>query len=124
MSVSITSETHLPTSVLIHGSRGTIAVEGPCFRPEAYTLTTFPSSSPTPTEPSFRRVETKITGRGMYWMGDEVGRCLREGRTESERMGWAVTELQMGVFDEVSPEGTKAEGEKGEGVRGKRELIV
>lgn len=47
-------------------------------------------------------MESKIAGRGMYWMGDEVGRCLREGRLESERMRLDVTLLQMKIFDEVS----------------------
>lgn len=56
-------------------------------------------------EKSSRTVERKIYGRGMYWMGDEVGRCLRDGKLESERMRLEVTLLQMEIFDEVSDEG-------------------
>jgi hypothetical protein len=95
LSCSITSET-VGSSVIVHGSKGTISIQHPCFRPESYTLKLFADGAREET------VERKIAGRGMYWMADEVGRCLRDGKLESERMALDVTLLQMEVFDEVS----------------------
>lgn len=34
-------------------------------------------------------------------MADEVARCIRDGRTESERMTLEMTRLEMSVFEEV-----------------------
>lgn len=34
-------------------------------------------------------------------MADEVARCIRDGKTESERMPHATTRLAMSIFDTV-----------------------
>ncbi|KAL7410565.1 hypothetical protein BDY24DRAFT_399464 [Mrakia frigida] len=104
LSCSITSETFGDSAVVIHGSKGTISIQHPCFRPESYTVKLFAETEAESTKEE-ETVVTKIAGRGMYWMGDEVGRCLRDGKLESERMGLEVTLLQMEIFDEVRRQG-------------------
>lgn len=38
-------------------------------------------------------------------MADEVARCVRDGRRESERMPWRATLRQMEIFDEIRRQG-------------------
>lgn len=40
-------------------------------------------------------------GRGMYWEADEVARCLRDGKKESDEMPLAESVSIMEVMDEV-----------------------
>ena len=41
------------------------------------------------------------TGHGMFWEADECARCIRDGKIESEGMGWEESCVIMGVMDEV-----------------------
>lgn len=42
---------------------------------------------------------------GFGWEADEVFRCIRAGKIESERMPWRDTVLMMQVFDEIRSQG-------------------
>ena len=44
-------------------------------------------------------------GRGFFWEADEAGRCVRDGRLESEGLGWEESCVIMGVMDEVRRQG-------------------
>ena len=47
-------------------------------------------------------VEAKIpAGHGMFWEADECARCLKDGRLESETMGWEESIVIMETMDEV-----------------------
>lgn len=42
---------------------------------------------------------------GFAWEADEVARCLRDGKKESDRMPLRETVLMMQVFDEIRKQG-------------------
>ena len=44
-------------------------------------------------------------GHGMFWEADEVARCLRDGKQESEGMTWAESIVVMETMDEVRRQG-------------------
>ena len=44
-------------------------------------------------------------GRGMFWAADEVARCWRDGKLESEVMPWEESMVIMRVVDEVRRQG-------------------
>jgi predicted dehydrogenase len=85
--------------VRIQGTLGDLTVNY-APRPRSYTLT------PVKGETSFEH-ETKEFddgpggGHGMFWEADECARCVRDGRIESEVMGWKESEEVLKVMDEV-----------------------
>jgi hypothetical protein len=84
--------------IRIQGSKGEIQVWGPAFRPERYRVIPAAGSEQGGGVEA-GEVKHEIEGRGMYWEADECARCLREGRKESEGMGWAESLAVMGVMD-------------------------
>lgn len=46
-----------------------------------------------------------LTKLGLLFQADEVGRCLRQGKTQSEIMPWEESVLIMDVMDEVRKQG-------------------
>jgi hypothetical protein len=46
--------------------------------------------------------EKGVPGGGWHWQADEVARCVRDGKIESQVWGWDKTLLEMEVFDSVS----------------------
>jgi hypothetical protein len=40
-------------------------------------------------------------GVGMHYEADEVYRCLRNGKIESERMPWSESRLVQSWFDQI-----------------------
>ena len=52
-----------------------------------------------------KEVECEIPGQGMFWEADECARCVRDGKLESEGMGWEESCVMMGVMDEVRRQG-------------------
>lgn len=44
-------------------------------------------------------------GGGWQFQADEVARCIREGKQESELWGWDKSLLEMSIFDEVRKQG-------------------
>lgn len=41
----------------------------------------------------------------MHYEADEVARCLRDGKIESERMSWDESRIVQSWFDQVRKEG-------------------
>jgi hypothetical protein len=41
----------------------------------------------------------------MYWEADEVGRCLRDGKIESELLPWDEITAVINVMDEARRQG-------------------
>lgn len=87
-------------SVRIQGTKGEIQVYGPAFRPEKYRVV--PKG-----EGEVKEVECSFPGdgKGMYWEADEVARCLRDGKLESDSMPWEESIIIMEVMDEVRRQG-------------------
>ena len=50
----------------------------------------------------FKEFEDSRNGTGLYLEADEVARCVRDGKIESEIWGWDKMLLEMKIFDEVS----------------------
>jgi predicted dehydrogenase len=73
---SIVSET--PQEATIIGTEGTIRIESPFWCPKELTLSRG--------EDERTLVEVPFAGNGYQYEADEVGRCIRVGKSESERM--------------------------------------
>lgn len=95
-------------SVRIQGARGDILVHGISPRPLSYTLV--PAQNEKRGKLADFEVETKAFeipggGHGMFWEADECARCVRDGKLESEVMGWEESVGVMEVMDEVRRQG-------------------
>lgn len=88
-------------NIRIQGTKGEIQVFGHPFRPLKFRVI------PKKGLGDVREVEAQFPsgGRGMYWEADEVARCLRDGRLESEGMSWEESIVIMEVMDEVRRQG-------------------
>ncbi|KAF2023727.1 NAD(P)-binding protein [Setomelanomma holmii] len=90
--------------VRIQGTLGDLTVNY-APRPRTYTLT--PASSSSRGTPGEFKHETKEFdngpggGHGMFWEADECARCVRDGRLQSDVIGWKESEEVLGVMDEV-----------------------
>lgn len=89
-------------SIRIQGTKGEIQIIGPAFRPEKYRV--IPKKGEAG---QVREVECHFPGKGhgMYWEADEVARCLRDGKLESETMPWEESVVIMEVMDEARRQG-------------------
>jgi predicted dehydrogenase len=94
-------------SIRIQGTKGEIQVMGPAYRPRAYRIITKDGGEkyeevqcPIPTDP-----ERDGDGHGMYWEADEVARCIRDGKKESETLEWEESIVIMETMDEVRRQG-------------------
>jgi predicted dehydrogenase len=101
------SEAEAP-SIRIQGTKGEIQVFGPAYRPLRYRVLKNANR-----EGEFETVDCPIPkdaerdgwGHGMAWEADEVGRCLKEGKLESEGLDWRESAVIMDVMDEVRKQG-------------------
>lgn len=102
-------------SIRIQGSKGEIQVFGSAYRPLRYKVLKNANE-----EGDVKAVDCAIPkdperdnwGHGMWWEADEVGRCLRDGKKESEGISWRESEIIMGVMDEVRKQGGLKYGEQ------------
>ena len=87
--------------IRIQGTKGEIQVFGYPCRPTRYLVI------PKKGLGEVRDVECSIPagGRGMYWEADEVARCLRDGKLESDSLPWEESIAIMEVMDEVRRQG-------------------
>lgn len=92
-------------AIRIQGTKGEIQVDGPAFRPERYRV--IPKVATDGQVPVVKEVECNFpgNGKGMYWEADEVARCLRDGKLESETLPWEESIVIMEVMDEVRRQG-------------------
>ncbi|KAJ5279989.1 hypothetical protein N7478_005361 [Penicillium angulare] len=91
-------------SIQIQGTEGHILIFGPAFRPERYRVVL--KSEPNETA-TVRDIHVPVPGnaRGMFWEADEVARCVRDGKLESETLPWKESILIMEVMDKVRQQG-------------------
>ncbi|KAL8841750.1 MAG: hypothetical protein Q9170_000783 [Blastenia crenularia] len=93
-------------SIRIQGTKGEIQVDGPAFRPRAWRCIAAKSDEEKGKgEPRIEEHPCEIPGQGMFWEADECARCVRDGRIESEGMGWEESVVIMEVMDEVRRQG-------------------
>jgi predicted dehydrogenase len=105
--------------IRIQGTLGDLTVNY-APRPSSYILTPATSEGRgTPAEFVYEKKtfeEKQGGGHGMFWEADECARCVREGRLESEVMGWGESEAVMRVMDGVRRAHGVGYGEEVEGV--------
>ena len=97
-------------AIRIQGTRGEIQVSGPAFRPTHYRyIPVEDDRDPQKIKPGknarVQEHDFPIPGQGMFWEADECARCLRDGRLESEGMGWEESIVIMELMDEVRRQG-------------------
>ncbi|KAF2016686.1 NAD(P)-binding protein [Aaosphaeria arxii CBS 175.79] len=101
--------TSAPTDpVRIQGTHGDLTVAFPPYRPWQYTLSPAESASRGKlADWDAQTVEREIPGggMGMFWEADECARCIRDGKLESEVMGWEESLEIMRVMDKVRKDG-------------------
>ncbi|KAJ9118848.1 hypothetical protein QFC24_006047 [Naganishia onofrii] len=109
---SITTQMSSETSVIVQLDSAEVHIDFPTYRPEGFTIVERPSSA-APKEgevPAVKRIRydcpiPETDGRGMQYQADEVARCIRDGKKESERCDLAESRIVMHVFDEVRRQG-------------------
>ena len=87
---------HTRPAIRIQGTKGEIQVDGPAFKPSNWRF--IPVGQ---TEGEIQWIHEKIPGHGMFWEADECARCIRDGKLESEVMGWEESIVIMETMDEV-----------------------
>ena len=80
---------------------GTILIHPPLYKPTSFTVQYFdkPGSGKVVREV---KKTFDIVGGGWHYQADEVARCIRDGKIESEVWSHDKSLLLMDVFDEVS----------------------
>lgn len=93
-------------AIRIQGSDGEIQVMGPAYRPVQYKVIHKEGNGkievvdcPIPQD------EARNWGHGMFWEADECGRCLRDGKLESDSMPWSESLVIMETMDSALKQG-------------------
>ncbi|EEH43280.1 uncharacterized protein PADG_08100 [Paracoccidioides brasiliensis Pb18] len=97
-------------SVRIQGTSGEIQVFGFPFHPDSFKV--LPRKFPGECDGGGEGVGIREVvgsfpgnGKGMYWEADEVARCVRDGKLESETMPLEESLVIMDVMDEARRQG-------------------
>ncbi|KAG9087936.1 hypothetical protein FRC06_002299 [Ceratobasidium sp. 370] len=99
LSCSITISTPNP-ALVIRCRKGNIVAAPPIYRPESFVVQYFdePGSSVIVKE---EKKEFSFEGGGWHFQADEVARCIRDGKLQSDVWSLETSRVQMSVFDEV-----------------------
>ncbi|RDW71381.1 hypothetical protein BP6252_07944 [Coleophoma cylindrospora] len=99
----------------IFGTKGEIQVIGPLYRPTHYRVlkkggqpgVVEDVKCPIPKDPKRegRDGDKEGWGHGMAWEADEVARCLRDGKKQSETLDWKESIMIMETMDEARRQG-------------------
>ena len=98
----------------IQGTKGEIQVFGPLYRPLQYRVLKVGGERGVVEDvhcpiPKDKNREGSVAGEGwghgMYWEADEVARCLRDGKLESDGIPWEESLLIMETMDEIRRQG-------------------
>ena len=97
-------------AIRIQGTKGEIQVSGPAFRPTHYRFIPAeegidPQRVRQGQNPKVEEYDCPIPGQGMFWEADECARCVKDGKLESEGMGWEESVVIMETLDEVRRQG-------------------
>ncbi|KAH7127311.1 NADP:D-xylose dehydrogenase [Dactylonectria macrodidyma] len=96
--------------ILIQGSKGEISVAHPAYQPKSFRIVRTGAAD------DVDIVECSIPkdslrgglGHGFFWEADEVARCIRDGKTESEIMPLNETLAVMETMEQVLKQGNLA----------------
>ncbi|GAA5907434.1 hypothetical protein JCM6882_003861 [Rhodosporidiobolus microsporus] len=94
--------------VVVQGSKGYLEVHAPTYRPKGLTYYAWESEEDfgdletQPAKTETFQFEPRPGGIwGFAWEADEVARCIRDGKKESDRMPLRESILTMQIFDEI-----------------------
>lgn len=88
------------TGAIIRYERGTIAIAAPIYCPKSFTVQYFQEGkSGTVVKEETRTFD--YVGVGWHFEADEVARCVRDGKAQSNLWGHDKSLLEMEIFDEV-----------------------
>jgi predicted dehydrogenase len=96
---SMSSASDCEAPIRIEGSKGVVTVQWAPYSPASYTVYKYIDKE----QVGDGEVHTFPipVGRGMFWQADEVARCLRDGKKESDRMSLDESILITSVMDKV-----------------------
>ncbi|CAE6473431.1 unnamed protein product [Rhizoctonia solani] len=99
LSCSITISTPNP-ALVVRCRKGNIIVAPPIYRPKSFIIQYLdePGSGVVAREESR---EFSFEGGGWHFQADEVARCIRDGKLQSDVWSLDASLVQMSVFDEV-----------------------
>jgi hypothetical protein len=94
-------------AIRIQGTRGEIQLDGPSFRPQSYRLISRHENKKARNVEPVKYFEYLVPSgaKGMYWEADEVGRCIRDGKIQSESLPWEEVIAVLEVMDEARRQG-------------------
>jgi hypothetical protein len=95
--VSVQTTTYIPQP---------LTIPGPPYCPHTFHVIPHPGNQGSITEKETHHYPVTGAGGGMAYEGDEVARCVRDGKIESERMSWKESRIVQGIFDQVRRNGT------------------
>jgi len=88
--------------IRIQGTRGEIQVFAPAFRPTKYRVIGKVEGE---AKPQMTEHVHDLPGHGMFYEADEVARCLRDGKKQSDTLSWEESTVIMETMDEVRKQG-------------------
>lgn len=83
-----------------------VAIAYPPWRPEKYTIVPHAEYEPGNIREREEKTFSVAEGGGMHYEADEVARCIRDGKAESERMPLAESRITQGWLDAVRKAGS------------------
>ena len=89
------------SGVTIHYRNGNILIHPPIHHPKSFMVQYFDKPGSGDIVKEERRVLSYI-GTGLHFKADEVTRCVRDGKLESEIWSHEKSLMVMDIFDEVS----------------------
>lgn len=111
LSCGITVSTPNP-ALVIRCRKGNILVDAPIYRPHTVRVQYLEKAGGETVEreevtkwPNGSKEGDNVQGGGWHYQADEVARCVRDGKIESNVWGSDKTILQMEVFDQVRKQG-------------------
>ncbi|GFZ46901.1 hypothetical protein JCM24511_04121 [Saitozyma sp. JCM 24511] len=95
--------THGPreSTVYISCEEGDLALEWGPFKPQRFWLIPHPPGAEKSIKETTEHHYPVSAGGGMAYEADEVARCVRDGKLESERMPWEESRIVQSWFDQV-----------------------
>ncbi|CAN6634884.1 hypothetical protein TRVA0_015S00122 [Trichomonascus vanleenenianus] len=102
MAIATTSLTAPPNHdacIRIEGSEGVITVQWSPYQPASYTVYKYLANERL-SDGDVRTFEIPV-GRGMFWEADEVARCLKAGKLESDRIPLEESALITSIMDNI-----------------------
>ncbi|TFK51740.1 NAD-binding protein [Heliocybe sulcata] len=101
LTVSMVIPSNQP-GVTIRYRKGVIKVASPIFCPKWFEVQYFDDNGNVWKE---EKRTYEYVGSGWHFEADEVARCVREGKLQSDLWGWDKSLLEMETFDEVRKQG-------------------